>query len=369
MGMAESLVLTGLDVVIASGAGQSLRDEGTLTAQGDGIAWCLLAERVAEHWPRPLRRFRYATMGARTVQWLSSQPTLPSAVVLYSGYTPYLQRLLPWCRRNGVRLLFDAVEWYEAGTWLGLPDLALPMEHRMGDAPSGAANRRRHRHQQLSGGLLSKARPAVGHRAAHDQRDRRRAMAAGRAPCALCYAGNPGNKDDLALVLRAVARLVSTGAAIHLTVAGPERSRCWACWANRPGASCRGCMRQACWSHADVQRLVGSVDFSILVRQPCRVSQAGFPDQVRGEPRLGDTVIANLTSDLHLYLRDGETGLVCGTPGMEGVASALVRATSLGRPPCAACGPPASSRRRPGSIQASMSSAAPPGSRRAAWLD
>ena len=113
LGVAESLSLAGFDVVIASGAGDSPQDAGKLVGQGERIAWCHLPERVAEHWPRPLRRFRYALMGGRTVEWLASQSTLPAAVILYSGYTPYLQRLLPWCRRNRVRLLFDAVEWYE----------------------------------------------------------------------------------------------------------------------------------------------------------------------------------------------------------------------------------------------------------------
>ena len=329
MGMAESLVLTGLDVVIASGAGQSLQDEGTLTAQGDGIAWCLLAERVAEHWPRPLRRFRYATMGARTVQWLSSQPTLPSAVVLYSGYTPYLQRLLPWCRRNGVRLLFDAVEWYEPEHGWGY--LTSPYQWNIEWAMR--------RLVPLTDGVI-----AISSYLADYYRKRglplaivpptTSAIGAGQwrpdARLRLCYAGNPGNKDDLALVLRAVARLVSTGAAIHLTVAGPERSQVLGMLGEPPGRELPWLHAPGMLGHADVQRLVGSVDFSILVRQPCRVSQAGFPTKFVESLASGTPVIANLTSDLHLYLRDGETGLVCGTPDMEGVASALVRATSLG---------------------------------------
>ena len=329
LGIAQSLSLAGLDVVIASGAGQSLQDEGTLSAQGDGIRWCLLAERVAEHWPRPLRRFRYAAMGARTVQWLASQPTLPAAVILYGGYSPYLQRLLPWCRRNGVRLLFDAVEWYEP-------------EHRWGYLTSpyqwNIEWAMRHLIPKTDGVI------AISSYLADYYRNRglpvaivpptTSTIAAGdwhySNTLRLCYAGSPGgNKDDLALVLRAVAQRVEAGASIHLTVAGPETVQVLGMlgmarerdlpWLHTPGML----------GYADVQRLIGSVDFSILLRQPCRVAQAGFSTKFVESFAAGTPVIANLTSDLHLHLRDGETGLVCGAPDMENVVSALVRASAL----------------------------------------
>jgi len=329
LGMAQSLSLAGLDVIIASGAGRSLQDEGILVEQENGITWCLLAERVAEHWPRPLRRFRYAAMGARTVQWLASQPTLPAAVILYSGYTPYLQRLLPWCRRNGVRLLFDAVEWYEPERPWGY--LTSPYQwniewamRRLIPKTDGviAISRYLADYYRKRGLPVAIVPPTISTIAAGDWHYSNTLR--------LCYAGSPGgNKDDLALVLRAVAQRVDAGASIHLTVAGPEPAQVLGMlgmagdrhlpWLHRPGML----------AYEDVQRLVGSVDFSILLRQPCRVAQAGFPTKFVESFAAGTPVIANLTSDLHLYLRDGETGLVCGAPDMENVVSALMRASTL----------------------------------------
>lgn len=327
LGIAQSLSLAGFDVTIASGAGTS-GDVGDLTPQGDGISYCLLPERVAEHLPRPLRRFRYAMMGARTVQWLSSQPTLPVAVVLYSGYTPYLQRLLPWCRRNGVRLLFDAVEWYEP-------------EHRWGylTSPYQWNIEWAMRH------LVPKADGVIAIGSYLADYYRKRGLPVAIVPpttseinsgqwqpdtcLRLCYAGNPGGKDDLALILRAVAHLVSRGAPIHLTVAGPERSQVADILGESPDRELSWLHATGMLSHTDVQRLVGSVDFSILVRQPCRVSQAGFPTKFVESFASGTPVIANLTSDLHLHLWDGETGLVCEAPDVGGIASALARALAL----------------------------------------
>ena len=330
LGMAESLSLGGLDVVIASGAGQSLQDEGKLVAQGDGIAYCLLAERVAEHWPRPLRRIRYTAMGGRTVAWLAAQPTLPAAVILYSGYTPYLQRLLPWCRRNGVRLLFDAVEWYEPEHPLGY--LTSPYQWNIEWAM-------RHLIPRTDGVIAISSYLADYYR--------KRGLPVAQVPpttsaiapgvwqpgkrLRLCYAGNPGSgKDDLALVLRAVAQLASSaGAAIHLTVAGPDRAQVLGMLGEPSGRELPWLHASGMLCHADVQRLVDSVDFSILVRQPCRVSQAGFPTKFVESFAAGTPVIANLTSDLHLHLRDGETGLVCAAPNLGSVESALERALLL----------------------------------------
>jgi len=327
LGVAESLSLAGFDVVVASGAGAA-GDEGRREAQGNGISYCLLAERVAEHWPRPLRRFRYAAMGGRTVAWLSSQPTLPAAVILYSGYTPYLQRLLSWCRRKGVRLLFDAVEWYEPAHPLGY--LTSPYQwniewamRRLIPRTDGviAISSYLADYYRVRGLPVALVPPTTSMIAPGSWQPDARLR--------LCYTGHPGNKDDLALILRTVARRVSEGAAIHLTVAGPERA--WVLgmlgespdhvppWLHVPGML----------GHADVQRLVGGVDFSILVRQPCRVSQAGFPTKFVESFAAGTPVIANLTSDLRLHLRDGETGLVCAAPDSSGVELALERALLL----------------------------------------
>ncbi len=328
LGIAESLAMSGLDVVVASGAGDSLADEGKLMPQANGIAWCHLAERVAEHWPRPLRRFRYAWMGTCTVEWLASQSVLPKTVILYSGYTPYLQRLLPWCRRNGVPLIFDAVEWYEPEHVWGY--LTSPYQwniewamRRLIPKTDGviAISRYLADYYRRRGLPVVTVPPTTS------------AIAPGNwqpdARLRLCYAGNPGYKDDLGAVLKAVDMLAKQGAPIHLTVAGPDHAQVM----ERLGVSMDA---ELPWLHtpgrldlSEVQKLVGSVDFSIFARQSCRMSNAGFPTKFVESFASGTPVIANLTSDLHEHLRDGETGLICASPDVEGVADALRRALLL----------------------------------------
>lgn len=329
LGVAESLSLAGFDVVIASGAGDSPQDAGKLVGQGERIAWCHLPERVAEHWPRPLRRFRYALMGGRTVEWLASQPTLPAAVILYSGYTPYLQRLLPWCRRNRVRLLFDAVEWYEpehASGYLTSPyqwNIEWAMR-RLLPRTDGviAISKYLADYYRGRGVPVAIVPPTTSAIAAGDwQPD---------ATLRLCYAGSPGShKDDLGTVLQAVARLADEGAAVRLDVAGPEPAHVAALLGLD---SCAG----IAWLHAHgmllqaaVAQLVGKADFTVLVREDRRQSNAGFPTKFVESFASGTPVIANLTSDLGEHLRDGETGLACASNDVDSLAATLRRALAL----------------------------------------
>jgi len=328
LGMAESLSLAGYDVVVASGAGESVEDEGRLVAQSEGVDYCLLAERVAEHWPRPLRRFRYAWMGARTVEWLASQSTPPVAVILYSGYTPYLQRLLPWCRDNGVRLLFDAVEWYEpAHRW---EYLASPYQwniewamRRLVPKVDGviAISQYLADYYRQRGLPVAIIPPTTSAIAPGDWRP--------SGTLRLCYAGTPGHKDDLAAALEAVARLAAQGAPIELTVAGPDAQQVLRLLGRAPGVDLPWLRTPGMLGFTDVQRLVGSADFSILARRLCRTSQAGFPTKFVESFARGTPVIANLTSDLHLHLREGKTGMVSVAADAGSIEQALERALAL----------------------------------------
>ena len=329
LGMAESFSLAGFDVVVASGAGDSEDAADTLVPQGPGISYCLLPERMAEHWPRPLRRFRYAWMGARTVAWLASRPTPPAAVILYSGYTPYLQRLLPWCRRNRVCLLFDAVEWYEpehASGYLTSPyqwNIEWAMR-RLLPRTDGviAISKYLADYYRGRGVPVTIVPPTTSAIAAGDwQPD---------GVLRLCYAGSPGShKDDLGTVLQAVARLADEGAAVRLDVAGPEPVHVAAllgldACAGIPWLHAHGMLPQAA-----VAQLVGKADFTVLVREDRRQSNAGFPTKFVESFAAGTPVIANLTSDLGQHLRDGETGLACASNDVASLAATLRRALAL----------------------------------------
>lgn len=329
-GMAESLVLGGFDVVVASGASDAVADAGSDIPQAPGLAYRHVGERVAEHWPRPVRRLRYAWMGRRTLQWLASRPRPPAAVILYSGYTPYLQRLLPWCRARGIPLLFDAVEWYEPERRAGyftspyqwniewamrrlIPETngVIAISRYLGDY---------YRARGLPVAIVPPTTSAIG--------------AGDWAPdptLRLCYAGSPGaNKDNLDIVLRAAQAMAARGAPIALSVAGPTPGEVAARLGRGDPGGLPWLRSLGNLPQGEVRDLVGRSDFTVLVRADRRQSNAGFPTKFVESFAAGTPVIGNLTSDLGDHLRDGDTGIVCGGDSFDAVLEALLRAAEVG---------------------------------------
>ncbi|MEK9825616.1 MAG: glycosyltransferase, partial [Methylotenera sp.] len=111
-GNAKALVAAGYNVVVVSGYAQSLSQQPELLEPG---IWSVqINERGSEHLPKVLRYLCYVFIGRQSRKWIDSCDSKPAAIVLYSGYTPYLLQFTRWARRRSIKLIFDAVEWYTA---------------------------------------------------------------------------------------------------------------------------------------------------------------------------------------------------------------------------------------------------------------
>jgi glycosyltransferase involved in cell wall biosynthesis len=328
--MARTFTLAGFDVVIASGQGES-GDDGS--GGREGIAWFGMGERDAEHLPRPLRRFRYGLMGRRTCAWLDSRPVRPDLVVLYSGYSPYLLRVGRWCRRNGVPFAFDAVEWYSPRNWL--EGATSPYYWNIEFAMRALVPRTDgviaissclERYYRKKGIPVVRVPPTLDVKAVEPRLE---AKAGG--PLRLCYAGTPGSKDDLDSVAGAVLALDPSGESVVLDIAGVRADEVSALPSVRRlgGAPSRALRAHGRVDHASALALVRDADFSVLLRRPGRVAQAGFPTKFVESLAVGTPVIGNLTSDLASHLREGVTGVVCQSADATGFADGLRRAMQL----------------------------------------
>ena len=114
-GIARSLVNAGYNVTV--GSGNSLpstpellyEDEhGSLTHVGLGELTSKSAHLVQR------TTYWLVALGSHTIDWLERQPTKPACVILYGLSTSFALRLLGWCRRHRVPLIFDVVEWYDS---------------------------------------------------------------------------------------------------------------------------------------------------------------------------------------------------------------------------------------------------------------
>ena len=109
IGNAKAFQHAGFDVMIG---GAQIGNRGY--REHEGLTIYETGERRHENLPTALKYLAYINMGKDTIAWLNSIERKIDVVVLYSGYTPYLLRLLPWCKKRNIPLAFDAVEWYDA---------------------------------------------------------------------------------------------------------------------------------------------------------------------------------------------------------------------------------------------------------------
>lgn len=326
LGNAQSLVATGYQVLILSG--QIAADDG-VHPFAPGIWLASTSERDGEHLPNLLRLGRYVLMGAKSRRWLDHFGAKPDAVILYSGYTPYILQLKRWCRKQRTPLIFDAVEWYTAASPLRF--LASPYLWQTEFAMrvliprlDGVVAISRFLENRYAGGPVCRTPPTLDVAA----------VAPGPGgdgePLSLVYAGTPGRtKDQLNEIVAAVLALAGEGRRLVLNVYGPtaEEVRRLPALAGRdaPAVVAHGPV-----AHHIALRAVGAADFSVLTRRPDRVSTAGFPTKFVESLAMGTPVIANITGDLGAHLIDGENGLVCDSHKAAAVEHALRRALALG---------------------------------------
>jgi len=98
LGNALSLRDAGYNVIIGSGQ----MGGAEIPESVENIKIVSLNERVAENFPQIAKHIAYIGMGQKTINWLNLLATKPVAIILYAGYTPYLLRLIPWCRARGI---------------------------------------------------------------------------------------------------------------------------------------------------------------------------------------------------------------------------------------------------------------------------
>lgn len=332
LGNALSMRDAGFEVLI--GAGQLPTDGAFVPNVFQGFAVYPTGERAYESFPTLLKHLMYVFSGKRTLHWLDSLTPKPKAVILYSGYSPFLMRLGPWCKKHGIPLVFDAVEWYEPNGMPGGPyspyrwNIELAMRYL--SPRTGCTiviSRYLENYYSLRGCETFRVPPTldtmtVTPNLAHQSNGLLR----------IGYTGTPGKKDLLDNVLEGILSLDPHGKRLRFAVAGIKQEEVLA----YPSLRRRGLkVVPPCLtilgrvSHQEALALIRDADFSVLLRTPLRYAQAGFPTKVVESMALGTPVICNLTSDLGEYIQDGQEGIVCEGHLPDNLVVALERALAM----------------------------------------
>ncbi|NYH46123.1 glycosyltransferase involved in cell wall biosynthesis [Micromonospora jinlongensis] len=149
----------------------------------------------------------------------------------------------------------------------------------------------------------------------------------------LLYAGTPGRKDMLDVILRGISRLSPQDQArVRLTIAGVSRQDAAAL--SDLDVSVLDSMSAEVTFLGRVPRdtvltLLSEAHFSLLVRPTGGYAAHGFPSKVPESLSAGCPVMLNYTSDLAAYVRDGVESLVLDGNGPEDVQRGIERALRL----------------------------------------
>jgi glycosyltransferase involved in cell wall biosynthesis len=331
-GIARSLAKAGYQVTVGSGDAGPGQPE-LLERDGPGaIRHVGLSEVHRADDPLSVKLLKmFVLQGRNTVRWLAAQPRLPSHVVVYGGHAPMMARMLSWCRRRGVALVADVVEWYDhrqlAGGRLGpynaSTKIALRWQYPRCDGVI-AISSYLHSYYRARGVMAIRVPPTLDVAAIPPPE-----LVPGDAtrPLTLLYAGSPGRKDLVANAVAGVARLDPRGERIKLRVLGPTRNDLVRILGSTGVPSCVEAVGPV--PQAEVLSAYRAADFSVLLREPLRFTNAGFPTKVVESLAAGTPVICNVTSDIGEYVRDGVEGVLTADHTAQAFACALERALAL----------------------------------------
>lgn len=328
---ALSLRDAGFDVVITSGQMQTQAPDNNIY---EGISVISLNERQFEQLPRLIKHFFYFSMGKKTIDWLDTLTTKPKAIILYSGYSPYLIKLLRWSKKNNVKLIFDAVEWYapqsRVGGFFSPYHLNILLAMRWLSVRTKniiAISTYLEKHYKKNHCKTILIPPTLDH-----ARVKARFEKSSDSGLILVYAGSPEKKDLLDNVIDATMRLHEDGIDITLHIAGvtKEYFRNLNTIKKYNATDISSIIiNHGYIEHDKALDLVRMADFSVLIRPLQRSSHAGFSTKFVESMAVGTPVIANITSDLGNYLIDGVNGFVCEDNHVTSITKQFHRAAKL----------------------------------------
>lgn len=243
-----------------------------------------------------------------------------------------------YCRKCAVPLIIDSVEWYDPGHTTGgrFGPFALDSEFRMRWSQIRAGNvicisSFLAEYYAGKGCNVIRVPPLVGKDGNEYSTDLTAAPKEPADHLTLTYAGFPGRKELLSEIIGGVQATRRRGIKVSFKVVGIADGelitivrKSGGRLGDFDGITCYGKLpREA------ALKIVAASDFTVILRPQERFANAGFPSKLVESLSLGVPVMANATSDIAEYLRDGREGYLLGEATAAALEGAIVRASQL----------------------------------------
>lgn len=314
----------------------------TVTFIDDSCAGAVQAGRKSS----PLQRL--ATVGKRGVEFFLTASSYfksmgsidwrrVAAVICYPGSAALILRLMHQCKQHSVPLIIDSTEWFDPSHTTGgrFGPFALDSEFRMRWLHQRAGNvicisSFLAQYYRGKGCNVLRVPPLVGVGANGSCPDAPAAPKQTAGQLSIVYAGVPGRKELFSEIVAGVRASRQRGINVSLNLVGTTHEQLMKIMkasgraTNFDGITCHG------WLPRDAAlRIVSESDFTVLLRPQQRFANAGFPSKLVESLSLGVPVMANATSDIAEYVRDGRDGYLLSEPTAGALEAAIARAAQL----------------------------------------
>lgn len=240
------------------------------------------------------------------------------AIIVAGGYTRYLIPYISFARRRGIKVIVDVVEWFD---YSHLPlgkygpfawDVHYALTHLIPQCDGVIGISSYLNDYYSSRGVKSIRIPQLVDM--HEEKwNFSEPESFAPQSLNLVYAGVPGKKDLIGNAVRAIKILKEKGHRVKLHLLGPSLNDIRFCLDKDAPLvdELQGTelIFHGRISQQQIPAMLAKADFSILLRPDARYANAGFPTKLVESFAAGVPIIANLTSDIGMYLRDGDNGI------------------------------------------------------------
>ena len=251
--------------------------------------------------------------GKKSLRLLQEMDVKPDMIIMYNADYWWTKKMIKFCEKHEIKLCNDITEWYDNNE-LHLPDI-IPnfinmkwLQYRVPNKILISSMLNKYYKESNNLVLPPLCDPKEKKWSVTVENERVKPFDG----ITLIYAGNPARKDCVHTVINAVDLLAREGKKIRFMILGITREA----YLKR-----YKCLIHSKDLHANIiflgrvsQDLIPAyykkADFMVLLREPTRKSNAGFPTKFAESMVAGVPVICNATSDLKQYVLNGKTGFV-----------------------------------------------------------
>ncbi len=243
-------------------------------------------------------------------------------VIAYNFPASALQKILKYCRSNGIRCIGDVTEWYANSNKNYFFRIVRAYDSFL---------RMRILHRKMNGLFVISKYLQAYYSDCHtvllppliDKQDPKWHVSGhfpGSVP-RLVYAGWPSrDKERLDLIVKAVLRISPTYP-VKLDVVGLTKEAYQSLYALTDAQMANIDDGTVCFrgrvSHIETLAYIKEAAYSVIVRQPCRKNDAGFPSKLVESLSCGTPVLTTAISNVTDYVGGGNNGYILSLDNLE----------------------------------------------------